>query len=152
MRSVIIILSVLIMITSARANTDNWQIILVNRDTISAALLVGIQGDSLCIEKSGLTQYVHVDSIAELRKPGYSRFRLGAAIGVVAGGVIGGVLGNERNMMTEGGAAVGILIGGAAGFALGGLIGSWVGQDEVYLISQDYVNTKRQTIRWLLSR
>jgi hypothetical protein len=156
MKSAIIFLSLPMMVMGLKASEDDWQIIPANRDTIAAVSLIELRGDSLRIDNAGLTQWIHVDSIAEIKLAGRSKFRLGAVLGFVGGGVIGGVIGHgadqETRLFSGLPTAAGIMIGGAAGFALGGLIGSLAGQDEVYCLSQENINTKRRTIRWLLSR
>jgi hypothetical protein len=43
-------------------------------------------------------------------------------------------------------------VGAIVGFAAGGLAGALVDHDEVYLLSQGSKNTKRQTIRLLISQ
>jgi hypothetical protein len=148
-----IILYVLIMVGTAKADELNWRIILASRDTLEAISLIDLKGDSLGIDNA---RWIHVDSITAIIRLGRSQSRPYGAIGLLGGTLIGGLVGGSseassswfRGMPT----ALGMAVGAIVGFAAGGLIGGLVDHDEVYMLSKESAKTKRQMIRWLIAR
>jgi len=145
---------------------NSWQLTLANGDKISMVSLKKLEGDSIAITFSNtkLTKWVPVDSIVELRKIKKSMVWKSIAIGTLAGTWVGILIGLSRcekasdSPIDEIGMELcyvlspighGITLG-LAGSLVGGIVGAFLGADEIYKLSQLGHEQKLNTISELL--
>jgi hypothetical protein len=93
----ITILTLSLAVNSLLAQENNWQLTLVNGDTISNVSFQNLVGDSLAISQSGQTNWINVESITEIRKIVESEFWTGAGIGAIVGTGLGAIIASSSN-------------------------------------------------------
>jgi hypothetical protein len=153
----ITILTLSLAVNSLLAQENNWQLTLVNGDTISNVSFQNLVGDSLAISQSGQTNWINVESITEIRKIVESEFWTGAGIGAIVGTASSS---NEKStpnsfsIRLDQGivTAIGAALGSVSGIIIGGTVGTLAGKDEVYDLSEIGLRNKLQIIQTILSK
>ncbi len=131
-RSGLWLYSVLLMATVANAQNRSWSISLVSGEEMQNVALQAIGHDTLYISRSAnFSDWIVLDSIAQLRHETQGAILPATLIGGVVGGVIGfSVQPSSKNQSEANvyGTVFGVIVGGAAGF----LVGSFLQSDAVY--------------------
>lgn len=149
------------LITSASAQHNDWEISLNGEREIENASLQGLTGDLLMIESPAYTGNVHVDSLVRLQR-GRTYAVPSLIVGSIIGGAIGYYIGNQSETRTDqygysssssgmSGGMKGSFIGVCAGGVFGGVTGAFSGK-EVYKVLKQNPVERRATLRGILLR
>ncbi|MER3525339.1 MAG: hypothetical protein C4326_15175 [Ignavibacteria bacterium] len=134
-----------------QAQSFDWSVIFSGGEILARVALTRITPDSLIVTTSSqYAEWVHLDSLLEVRRERRGALLPAALIGGASGGVIGYAI--KPTAVKQGEADVysvvfGVVIGGAVGF----LIGSHLESDEVFDLRSLDRATKLQLLQGLVS-
>ena len=82
---------VIILITASIsfAQENSWTLEMKNRQPLTAATLISLNGDSLLLERNGVAFNVPIDSISKVRSDASSKAIVGSVVGAIIGAGLG---------------------------------------------------------------